>query len=605
MKMNKLIYFVSVLFALAVVSCDDYLDAPAKSSLEESVIFSTYDLAKGAVDGIKVSFGETNSYRGRFIPWYGMNTDCEWYNSSEDVGDGKADLAVYKALPNNGQMNALNNAWAKMYEGIERANVCIEGLRAYGDIENNAELAYLLGESLTLRAIYYSDLLKAWGDIPARFEPITSETMYAPKSDRDVIYKQLLADLEEAAKYVPWPGEDLTSTTENINKAFVKGFRARLALNAGGYSQRPDGDYLSKSTDPDLATDKMMALAKQECLDIIASGSAQLEDFETVFRKMCEDKISTGGESLWEIPFADGRGRVLFTFAVRHNSVDQHTSQARGGQAGPVPNLWYDYDAKDLRRDVSVVPYEWDKADAEGWAKQKMMSLKKWAFGKYRYEWMTRTVTSTNDDGVNKIYMRYAEVVLMAAEAVNYIDGPEAAKPYLQMIRERSFAQADWSAKVTDYLNSITTKEQMLRAIQDEHKFEFVGEMIRKEALIRWGILGESLDETKARMYALRSRSTGSYDGVDFDYTEVPEKVYSWINADDNESIEYYGLERGEFDDMSGENIESTTWVAPDELEDIKIESIYAQDPDQWQFWPIWQVFLDASNGTLTNDYGY
>ena len=61
--------------------------------------------------------------------------------------------------------------------GIERANICIRGLRTFGNPEPGTELGQLLGEALTLRAIYYADLMKAWGDVPARFEPINSETI--------------------------------------------------------------------------------------------------------------------------------------------------------------------------------------------------------------------------------------------------------------------------------------------------------------------------------------------------------------------------------------------------------------------------------------------
>jgi starch-binding outer membrane protein, SusD/RagB family len=81
-NMRTIKYGVAVMLMGILSSCDEFLEAPTKSSLDESVIFSTPDLAKGAVDGIKVPFGETNSYRGRFLPWYGMNTDIEWYNSS-------------------------------------------------------------------------------------------------------------------------------------------------------------------------------------------------------------------------------------------------------------------------------------------------------------------------------------------------------------------------------------------------------------------------------------------------------------------------------------------------------------------------------------------
>ncbi len=596
--MKKMKYILGLILVVSLlVSCNDTLDAPTKSSLDESVIFSTPDLAEGAISGIKVSFGETNSYRGRFLPWYGMNTDIEWYNSSQNYPDGKADLCVYAATPNNTQMNSTNNAWAKMYEGIERANICIKGLRTYGNPEPGTELGYLLGEAITLRAVYYSDLLKTWGDVVARFEPISTETIYLSKTNRDEIYKQLIKDLAEAEDLVPWPNETAkTSTVERVNKAFLKGLRARLCLAASGYSQYPDG--IHRSTDPELSVDKMYAIANQECLDIINSGTCHLESsFETVFKKNCQDNINAGGESLWEIPFSDGRGRMLFTFAVKHNSTDQYTSQAKGGQAGPVPYLFYDYDKNDSRRDVTCVPYEWGEKDQNtGIAKQELNNISKWEFGKFRYEWMDRIVTSSNDDGVNKLYMRYAEVILMAAETENELNGPSAAAPYLKMIRKRAFDPSLWPEKVESYVNGLTSKEAMFSAIVEENKLEFCGEMIRKQSLIRWNLLKDKLDEAKAKMYALRTR-TG-------EYADVPETVY-YRYAADGESLELYGLNRGETADMSAEYDYNTDYVNADDLDDEKIESIYAQNPDSYQFWPIWQVFLDASNGKLTNDYGY
>ncbi len=161
-------------------------------------------------------------------------------------------------------------------------NICIRGLRTYGDPQPGTELGHLLGEALTLRAVYYADLVKAWGDVPGRFEPITSETIYRSKSSRDEIYKQLLKDLEEAATLVPWPNEtESTQSTERINKAFVKGFRARLALVASGYSQYPDG--IRRSDDAELSVANMYALALKECKEVIESNTAHLnpsfEDF--------------------------------------------------------------------------------------------------------------------------------------------------------------------------------------------------------------------------------------------------------------------------------------------------------------------------------------
>ncbi|MCB0473155.1 MAG: RagB/SusD family nutrient uptake outer membrane protein [Flavobacteriaceae bacterium] len=596
--MKRLIIITGILIAGLLSACQeldgDFLNEPSKSSLDESIIFSTPGLAKGAVDGILEPMGQTNSYRGRFIPFYGFNTDAEWNYRSDILNDSQGDLMVYDAKPNNSQMNSTNNAWAMMYLGIERANICIRGLRAYGNITPGSELGELLGEALTYRAIYYSDLMKAWGDVPARFEPINSETIYMGKSSRDEIYKQLIADLGEASTLVSWPNESqYTTTVERINKAFVKAFRARLAMAASGYQQYPDGG-VRRSNDPDLSVDKMYKIALDECRDVINSGKAHLEpSFEDFWRNFNEEKIAAGGESLWEIPFSDGRGRVLFSFAVRHRSVDQYTGQPRGGIAGPLPTIYYDYDAADSRRDITCVPYEWGTA-VDGVAKQQLVGLDTWYFGKYRYEWMNRYVTSTNDDGVNFMYMRYAEVLLIAAEAANELEGPGAAAPYLKEIRRRAFPAASQAEKVDTYVDALASKEDMFAAIVKEHLFEFTGEMQRKQALIRWNLLRSNLDESKVKMTNLKNRSG--------EYADVPVSLY-YKYADDGETLEVYGLNRGETTNP-GPDYSAFDWTV---LDDTMINSIYRDgvDPDNRQFWPIWQVFIDGSNGLLVNDYGY
>lgn len=589
---------ISGLFSSCQQFEDDYLDAPAQSTLDASVIFSTAGLAKGAIDGIKVPFAETNSYRGRFLPYYGLNTDVEWYNTSQTAGD-KADLCVYDAKPSNTEMNTTNNAYAMMYSGIERANVCIQGIRQYGNPAPGTEMGQLLGEALTLRAIYYADLLKSWGDVPARFEPITSATLYLAKTNRDIIYKQLIADLGEASTLVAWPNETAyTSTVEHVNKAFVKAFRARLALAASGYQQYPDG--VRRSNDPELSVANMYALALKESREVIQSGSARLEStFEGLWRKYNEENTTAGGESLWELPFSDGRGRMLFTFAVKHTAAaDQFQANGanRGGVAGPLPFVFYDYDQADARRNVTCVPYKYGAA-VNGIAKQELGTLDTWYFGKYRYEWMKRYVTSTNDDGVNKMYMRFAEVLLIAAETANELEGPSAAMPYLKEVRRRAFSSADQAVKVENYVNALTSKEAMFNALVEENKYEFTGEMERKQALIRWNLLKANLDKAKQKMAELSAR-TGQY-------ADVPATLYYKYQAD-NVSLDIYGLNRGETTNP-GAAYSSTPWTWTGTAADAKIASLYkvGVNPDNRQFWPIWQVFIDGSNGQLKNDYGY
>lgn len=589
--MKKFIY--KSLLALSLIgvmaACD--LESDPKSSAEQESVFSIYGLAEKAVMAIHQSFGEQNSYRGRFLPYYGINSDIEWMNKIESQSDAKKQLAGYAATSTNTEMNTENNAWAKFYEGIERANMCIVGLRTYGNVENDADMAYLLGEALTLRAVIYLDLVKGWGDVPARFEPITTETVYVPKSDRDVIYKQLLADLKEAEALVAWPNESSqTTSVERVNKAFVKALRARIALYAGGYSQRADGIRLSN--DSELGRTAMYTIAKEECVDIINKGSNQLGAFETNFKNLCRDIVTAGAESIWEIPFSDGRGRVLYTLGVEHLAADQYTKQNKGGVNGPLPYFFYDYDVDDVRRDITCVPYEWSK---DSQSKQQLRTIASWCFGKLRYEWMDRIVTSTNDDGVNWQYMRLADVYLMAAEAINELENPANAAQYMKPVLDRALP----AAKVDAYMAKATaSKTAFFDAIVEQRAFEFAGESLRKADLIRWNLLKDKLDEAKTKMTQLANRQGA--------YADLPEKLY-YITGADNETLVIYGLNHGETDAegqtlVDNENYSSDAWISTTKLTESLINALYQKNPNENQYWPIWQTFIDTSNGTLSND---
>ncbi|AZI24726.1 RagB/SusD family nutrient uptake outer membrane protein [Pedobacter sp. G11] len=593
--MKKIIYILFMVAGITTLnSCKKALDAPTKSSLDESVIFATPGLAEGAVAGIIQSFGETNSYRGRFLVFYGINNDTEVNNALKATSDDKSRLSNYNANVNNGQMNTDNNAWAKFYEGIERANLAIRGIRTYGKIESSPQMAQILGEILTLRAVLYNDLIKGWGDVPARFEPITTATTYLARNERDIIYKQLLKDLDEAAGYLPWPNDNATTAkVERVSKAFAKGLRARLALAAGGYAQRLDGT-VRLSSDAELSKDKMYAIAKKECVDIINSGKLRLLGFEEVFRKLNEEAGAAGLESIWEIPFSEGRGRVIFDLGVKHLKTDKYTGQNKGGTNGPNPIMLYEYETGDVRRDVTVVPYEWDGGTGDTGGYQVPSSLGRLYFGKYRYEWMKRRVTSTNDDGLNWMYMRYADVVLMAAEAINELDGPAAAAPYLKMIRDRAFPGN--AAKVTTFMAAATaSKQAFFNAIVNERALEFTGEMLRKGDLIRWNLLNTKIAEAKTKLQQLENRQGK--------YAALPLKIY-YKTAANGETVEIYGLNYGDTDAQGaalGYTSNKTWSLAASGDASTYWDALAVKDPNAQQVWPIWQVFLDSSNGLLNN----
>lgn len=591
---------------MMVSSCDAILEQESPSTFDGSTVFANYSLAESTIFGITAAFCEQNSYRGRFLPWYGFNTDIEWYNTYKP-GDGKSDIAAYDCLPNNTQLNLANGPYNMMYTSIERANLVIEGIRQYGNVETDPSMAYLLGEALTLRAMVYYDLIKAWGDVPARFESVTAETIYVKKSDRDVIFKQILADLEESFAYLPYPNASAqTSRTDRINKVFAEGLYARIALAASGYALRPaegkvgTGDLGSVrlSSDPELSKDVLYPKALKYLQDAINNGGCSLvQDYQNYWYKQNnQDNINFDGETLYVIPFGEGRGRWNFTFAINASaaSINGYTIN-RGGDAGPVPSLYFDYAEGDVRRDITCVNYSWTKNGVEP------SGIGKWYFGKYRYEWMDAVpYTGGNDDGIKPVVMRYSDVLLMAAEIANELGDLNTAKTYFTEVRSR--ACGDSSAE--SYVAGIADKDAMFNAIVDERAFEFCGEFLRKGDLIRWNLLKTKMDEAKDNMFALRDREPGSkYDYLTGDmYYRVADDEKSvsmiWVKAGENVSLgEDWTLETGyvgKYDDAKSSGFYTD-----------RINGIYYNDPDTRQYWPIFNDSISNSQGALVNDYGY
>ena len=610
--MKKILYILSAaVVAATAVSCDKFLDSKSPSTFDAATVYSNYSLTENTIFSIAQSFGETNNYRGRYLSWIGLNSDIEWYNTFKPT-DEKYQIAGYAQLPNNNQLNLNNGPFAKMYEAIERANLVIEGIREYGNPEENQDMAYLLGEALTLRAMIYYDLIRAWGDVPARFDATTSETIYKEKESRDVIFKQLLADLDEAIPNLPYPGANATtSRTDRVNKLFAEGLYARLALMASGYAQRPDdgmvgtGDLGTNriTSDPELQKSVLYPKALAYLKDAIGSGSASLEDFETLWKNQSnQDNLvaGPGHETLFVIPFSDGRGRWNYTFAVRSegSSYAGGATVTRGGDAGPVPTMWFDYDPNDVRRDITCVNWRWNADD-----EPELVGIQRWYFGKYRWDWMTRNpYKGGNDDGVKPVVLRYADILLMAAEIANEQGDLNYAKEQLLKVRERAFKGHEDQAET--YVERISSQDAMFDAIVDERAFEFCGEMTRKFDLIRWGLLKEKMDEAKQKMKNLRDL-TGEYAQVNM----LGGDVYYQVSG---KELIIYGF--------SGEAVKPVgPWEKKAEyftktvdskgadtgLYNELVEGIYYRDPEQYMFWPIYNDTMTNSQGRIKNDYGY
>lgn len=637
-------YIALTIVGLAFVSCD-FFDSVSPSAMDAKTVFSNVNSTEQVIAGVYEQFGMDKSYRNRLACGYmGLNTDVEHGTKNS----GKADWNIYSLTPVSGDLSTANgkDPWGYLNAAIEKCNNIIEGIEEFGD-KDNAKMQYLLGEALFLRSFCYFDMVKLWGDVPARFVSISKdpEGLNMKKSDRTNVLKQIRSDLKRAAELMPWskdcPGTAANSTCRP-SKGAALALLARVDLMYAGKGVRPltwkEGpEFLvsDAALRQELNTEVMWA-----CAQIINNGSEAAKfqnSYEDIFKKICADETHYyNSEVFWEIPFADGsRGQVLQYNCTKMADAVGGLKNNEGGSSnsavGIVPTLYYDFEKNDVRRDVTMARYIWIYDDGTKFNSdpekvalafpekgadamilyQKNQMVGDWYGNKYRVEWMSRN-RSGNDDGINFPIIRYADVLLMAAEASIGGIGGDVPTDMYGLNGASLFNQVRARANASN-------KELTMANIQEERKLEFTGEYIRKWDLMRWGILNETMLNAHERLAAL-NRHEGEFanlgDTVYFKYKFVGDELSfnSSIKGFVIDSV--YGLNKGEIGQPPYYNKENG-WVK---------SSIYSSEssgrelaPDNYclfdrdfpirlngrQLWPIFSVNVGQSNGALWNDYDY
>ena len=644
MKTYKYIAIAAV--AVAFAGCD-FFDSKSPSAMDGAAVFSNPGNTELVIAGVYEQFGQDKSYRNRLACGYmSQNTDTEHGTKNS----GKAEYNIYNMSLANGELSTSTgkDPWGYLNATIEKCNNIIEGIEDYGDL-NDEKMQYLLGEALFLRSFCYLDMVKLWGDVPARFVSITKDPkgLEMPKSDRVNVLKQLRIDLKRAAELMPW-SKDCPGTAKNTtcrpSKAAALALLARVDLMYAGKGVRPATWQIA----PEFLTGNDAALRSElntevlwACSQIIKNGDEQKKfqtNYEDIFKKICADVTDYySSEVFWEIPFADGsRGQVLqYNCTKMSDAIKGLKNNERGSSnsaVGIVPTLYYDFEATDTRRDVTMARYIWTyddgseynsdpanvalafpEVDVEGGEKflyQKNTMISSWYGNKYRVEWMVRK-RSGNEDGINFPVIRYADVLLMAAEA--YIGGIGSDMP--------SETYGIDGAQCFDKVRTragVGTKTLNMANIQEERKLEFTGEYIRKWDLMRWGILKETMLAAHERLDAMnlhQGEFAGLPDTIYMKYKFVGDE-YSYESSIKGYVIDsVYGLNKGEsgvppyYSKANGwiktciYQSKSGRVLAPDSY--MLFDREFPQRLNGRQLWPIFSVNVGQSNGALWNDYDY
>ncbi|GAB3198242.1 hypothetical protein ABID22_000596 [Pontibacter aydingkolensis] len=596
MRTTKISKFIlSALLAggltFSVSSCKDYLETEPVSLFGPDYVFSTVSSVQKQVLGVYASLAGDNGYGIRLSMYYTLDDDLMMGQGATPFPDNeRRDIAHYTVQPSNTQ---LANPFKQLYQGIERANNSIYyipkmELYTNGTEAQKRELRRLHGEALTLRAQFYLELIRNWGDVPARFLPASVETeLFFGRTNRDEIYDKLLADLEEAATLVPWRSE-VSAKDERITQGAVRALRARMALYRGGYSLR-----LNRQMERGSNYLEYYKIARDETKTIIDRNDHRLNpSFEAVFKdNIAAQRIEPNGEVLWEVAMAGGSSALGDSKLGYYNGPRLNGSIGNGALT-ILPTYFYSFNPNDLRRDVTAAPYNISAASII-----QPRTLQTMVDGKFRRDWIPGMLASNAQYfGVNWPMIRYSDVLLMFAEAENELNGPTAdAYEAVNQVRRRAFGKSANTPDVTVDLAGGLGKSDFFNAVVQERAWEFGGEGIRKYDLIRWNMLGQRLSETKAALAAMVAKKAP--------YETLPSTMYFKNNSTKVEWVNslYAPVPSPA---PSGADIGSIAWVGNGITNTILTYYAVGFTPNKSELMPLHTTVTD-SNPSLKQEYGY
>ncbi len=561
--MKKLYIITLVASLLLATSCDDFLATDTPSKQSNTNVFDTEAMAEAALMGVYASMSDTYVY--------GQKISVNWQNIT-DTENCNLYLTNYKEINSDyGQNHYYGNSgnsttrWNKIFLFAELASAAVEGLREGSLMRSEPHVANpLLGEALTLRALAYFELVRYYGDIPYKTTTSNSDlsNIYIEKIDRDSVYADLIKNLQEAIEYLPWMGTGKYNTAERMSKGFAKGLLAKVALFAGGWSLRDGNQFPAMDLEHHPRIPEMNGyyvgrtkswkdyyeIAIQQCAEILGDpeNPHQLDpDFENIWKTVNGLGQNPYNENLYEVGLGEGNTGDVGTLMGWEVQAGSMYGQQGMGSSYVTSTIYYFYsfDRADLRRDVTLTFGRWLKEDYEDMTCNPVNVH----YAKWRMYWTSESYRARHlaaagrvPTGINWIVMRYSDIYLMFAEAMDAIHGPDkvhtvanlSGRHALEKVRERAFGSG--SARIKQYDPDFFT------AIVNERAWEFGGENIRKHDLIRWGLLDEKIEDMKeALCLMIDNQHPVTIFGHTYQPTDFPQKLYYRKRADNDLYVDY------------------------------------------------------------------
>ena len=549
MKYSKL-FIVGILAMLGLSACSDYLDVKSDSKYDEEYVFGNMEEINRALTTCYTYLLSGSTYGGAYYSTFCLNSDVEFATNSSDLQSSSG--SDYKQFDSTPAGSALQSTWQAAYQNIEYCNNFIKAASTCAILEENKEaLMQMIGEAKCIRAMNYHDMVVLFGDVPFSMERAIDSPMVMPVADRDTILQTLIDDLKEAAESMKFAAA-LDGGVQRCSKEFAWALIARMSLTAGGYSLRPGASTADIGTMERPANYKEhYQTAMTYAGKVIAEGNHSLKKrYDEYFIDQCNYLVTNDDDSIFEIPYTKGvNGNVGYNWGPAYDMNGDETQMYDGSASNwgrtsgsNMLSVFYrfSFDEKDLRRNYVCGTAMW-KYGSDG---KVAMRLDPWTAycGKWSKLWTeagnTMGAISQGNTGINYPYMRYADVLLMYAEAANEVNnGPTAeAIDAFKQVRRRAFQEADWGEKVDNYVAAAGTKDDFLKLIQDERKWEFGGEGLRWRDLVRWNKYAEVLRDVFYQYFGYAWYVSGDeMYNTDERFTNLPaELFYKTVDADEN-----------------------------------------------------------------------
>ncbi|HLQ99510.1 MAG TPA: RagB/SusD family nutrient uptake outer membrane protein [Sphingobacterium sp.] len=464
--------FAGVLFILMLLSgcSSEWLDIKPQGRFTEE------DLPSGSLEGrVFAAYAGLRSEATSGLPYVAVhNIRSDDAHLGSNSGDYAAAGPIYDEFNYPLSHWLTDGYWSGHYSLINLTNNVITAIDSIAEPDNSTLIN--VAEAKFLRGWAYFNLVRAFGEVPIIDFRITDQaSAIRPKSTIEEVYKLIDADLSEAVALLPEAWEDFPgrATRGSALAVQTKTFMAR-----GNFSE-----------------------ALQSAKSIISSGVYKLaDDYSKIFTEEGENNL----ESIFEIQaLYDGVQDYGVTYASRQGVRGSGEWDLGWGWNIPHQRLIDAFEHDDPRLEATVLY----SGGEDGYGNTLPTNLPRpyWNKKVYTDPSLRSKYGSRMGEWFNVRIIRYADVLLLAAEAANEIGGEEntdLALEYLEAVRARA------RKNDTQILPKVTTREQdaLREAIRHERQVELGMENERFFDLIRWDIDVETMHDAGHTAYQLRNR---------------------------------------------------------------------------------------------------